>query len=343
MKNKFYVYIYLDPRKPGKYEYNNYSFEYEPFYVGKGSNNRWKSHLKLSSLKNNTYKNNKIRKILSEGHDLKKYITFIYCNSENESFELEIKLISLIGRFNNKSGPLTNISTGGDGNSGYNHTDEAKQIISEKNSGENNYMYGKTWDELYGKKRADELKALMSLNSKNRKGEKRTEETKNNISKSLKGKEKSEEHCKNLSITQKKIRKFMKFNLTCKWCKEKFVAKSGAARFCETCNIKIEKLIRMKVEITKSIPRSIESRKKLSEAHKGKPKSEKHRKKLSEKRKKQTWPCVCYKCKKNFQGGSHITNFCNACIEKEAIKLNCDFKSTRRRMNAQRRKILNNK
>ena len=70
MNNTFYTYIYLDPRKPGKYEYGDYAFEYEPFYVGKGSNGQWLSHLKIAKNKNglcrieNTFKHNKIKNIL---------------------------------------------------------------------------------------------------------------------------------------------------------------------------------------------------------------------------------------------------------------------------------------
>lgn len=41
-----YVYIYLDPWKPGEYEYDQFKFEYEPFYVGMGSRSRDTSHLR---------------------------------------------------------------------------------------------------------------------------------------------------------------------------------------------------------------------------------------------------------------------------------------------------------
>ncbi len=41
-KGKFYTYVYLDPRKPGKFVFGKYEFEYEPFYVGKGSGRRCK-------------------------------------------------------------------------------------------------------------------------------------------------------------------------------------------------------------------------------------------------------------------------------------------------------------
>lgn len=40
-------YIYLDPRKPGKYQYENLDFclLYEPFYVGKDKDKRYLSHI----------------------------------------------------------------------------------------------------------------------------------------------------------------------------------------------------------------------------------------------------------------------------------------------------------
>ena len=64
-QNKFYIYVYLDPRKPGNFKYGGYTFKYEPFYVGKGQNYRYKEHLYESYNKkdNNSHKCNIIRKI----------------------------------------------------------------------------------------------------------------------------------------------------------------------------------------------------------------------------------------------------------------------------------------
>lgn len=61
----FYTYIYLNPNKPGNYNYSymDYSihFDHEPFYVGKGVGDR--SHCHLSNNNKNNPKANTIRKI----------------------------------------------------------------------------------------------------------------------------------------------------------------------------------------------------------------------------------------------------------------------------------------
>ena len=63
----YYLYFYLDPRKPGKYSYRNISFLYEPFYIGKGKGGRCLSHLKEATNSNkNSFKLNKIRKIIRQ-------------------------------------------------------------------------------------------------------------------------------------------------------------------------------------------------------------------------------------------------------------------------------------
>lgn len=41
----FYNYIYLDTRKPGKYEYETICCLYEPIYIGKGHKNRYLAHI----------------------------------------------------------------------------------------------------------------------------------------------------------------------------------------------------------------------------------------------------------------------------------------------------------
>jgi len=68
---RYYVYIIFDPTLKGNFKYENLSFEYEPFYVGKVTYrkgyNRENDHFRRSNLKINSYKNNKIKKIISSG------------------------------------------------------------------------------------------------------------------------------------------------------------------------------------------------------------------------------------------------------------------------------------
>lgn len=115
MKNKPYVYIYLDNRKPGLYIYREKVFYYQPFYVGVGTGNRINSHLKFDSLINPTIKNRTILKIQkSLGCDpirFKIYENLTY----DEAFKIEKEIINLFGRRDNNTGILANLTNGGEG------------------------------------------------------------------------------------------------------------------------------------------------------------------------------------------------------------------------------------
>ena len=118
MTNNYYNYIYLDPRKPGRYSYNglNFSLLYEPFYVGKGTRYRFSDHLKPSSLKSKSYKNHKIKAILKENYKMHDFIICFNRNITNkESLNNEITIIQIIGRYDLKTGPLCNKTGGGEG------------------------------------------------------------------------------------------------------------------------------------------------------------------------------------------------------------------------------------
>lgn len=106
----YYTYIYLDPRKPGKYQYDDICFLYEPFYVGKGKGDRYNYHIKSSRVDNQIFKN-KINKIIKSNLD--PYIErFKYTESEELAYYNETDTILQIGSFlidGIKDGPLLNI------------------------------------------------------------------------------------------------------------------------------------------------------------------------------------------------------------------------------------------
>lgn len=124
--NDYYVYVYLDPRKPGVFIYHDLEFNFEPFYVGKGTKNR--SHSGIRD-KKKSLKVNKICSILKSGNF--PIIIKIFENICNEeSCKKEIETISKIGRMNINLGPLTNMTDGGTGGLGLKHKQEWKKILS---------------------------------------------------------------------------------------------------------------------------------------------------------------------------------------------------------------------
>lgn len=137
----YYVYVYLDTRKPGEYIYQDLKFDYEPIYVGKGQKRRCKNHLKLRLQSKNIFYN-KLNKMIKEGFEPK---IFIIKNNltEEDAFNYEIQTIKKIGSIINKTGPLTNQTYGGEGSSGRIVNAETKNKISKANKGK------KKWNVWY--------------------------------------------------------------------------------------------------------------------------------------------------------------------------------------------------
>jgi hypothetical protein len=170
----FYVYIYLDPRKPGKFSYERTTeefgyekidevFDFEPFYIGKGLGKRINLHLKKVQRGkfSNSPKNQKINKLIKIG--LLPIISKIKENLiEEEAFNFEKQFIRVIGRHDLKLGPLLNLTFGGEGSSGIIWTKESREKESKSKK-------GKSYNESYGVDRAKEI-IKKSNQTKNRNG-----------------------------------------------------------------------------------------------------------------------------------------------------------------------------
>ena len=131
----YYVYAYLDNRKPGSYTYGDLTFPYEPFYIGKGTGPRYKCHLTEAMTLNGRGKNPMkvavINKVIKETGDAPSVVFLLTELTGKVAIQQEQRIIKLIGRRNNKSGPLTNLTDGGIGMLGYKQTDEQRRNIAE--------------------------------------------------------------------------------------------------------------------------------------------------------------------------------------------------------------------
>lgn len=149
MENRYYVYLHLRGDNG------------EPFYVGKGKEDRYKAVNRSQHWKNIVKK---------YGYDT----IFLEDNlTENEALEKEIYWIKRIGRIELNEGPLINLTNGGEGTSGrkrtgYRHTEEAKRKISEAGLGR--VFSDETKDKISksnkGKKRTQEQIDRISVNTK---------------------------------------------------------------------------------------------------------------------------------------------------------------------------------
>lgn len=126
---RFYVYVYTDPTRQAKKRYGSYNFTHEPFYIGYGSGQRCYRHLREVLKGNihggNTHKKRRILNILESG---KEPVIYLLASGMTEEVAktFEIYIISKIGRRDKKTGPLTNMTDGGEGCSGAIHSEETR-------------------------------------------------------------------------------------------------------------------------------------------------------------------------------------------------------------------------
>lgn len=219
---KFYVYFLIDPRTDAV------------FYVGKGSGDRISYHTRLivsGEIHYNRRLHNKIAKILRLGLRPIEFKVF-EIDDEQAAFEMEKEEIARIGIDN-----LCNLTEGGEGSSGFEHTEEAKRKISLGNRGKKRSEEhkkkislankGNTWNKgrilpdshrsnisdsmigennpFYGRTHSQETRKLISNKvSETMRGRIFSLDHKKNLSDSMKGKKKSEEHRKKLSEAAKR-------------------------------------------------------------------------------------------------------------------------------------------
>ncbi len=140
IEKPYYVYVYCDQRHHEKFNYEKFSFLYKPFYVGSGHKNRYLSHVKYvmrhlenkeKLLSTNRHKNLIIKNIFLQLNEPPKISILEYFNTRKEAYAYEKYLVSLIGRECMHSGPLTNLTEGGDGVS--NPSDETRYKIGSAN------------------------------------------------------------------------------------------------------------------------------------------------------------------------------------------------------------------
>lgn len=179
--HKYLIYCLVDP----------YSGEIR--YVGKSSNglSRPKSHFYKSS--ENNHKSNWIRKVKAKGSTPIIRILHSWPKTSDEILSsCEIYWISKLKRVGCR---LTNSTDGGEGTSGFKHSEVTKLKLKEINS---------------GKILSEKTKKKMSkshIGNKYASGTVRTEEFKRKVSNSMKGKPFSEEHKNNISKSAKTRKK----------------------------------------------------------------------------------------------------------------------------------------
>ena len=180
MDNIYYIYFHINPLKN------------EIFYVGKGKDKRaWSKSKRSNYWKNIVKKYGFIVDVVEDNL------------TEDEAFEREIFYIRKIGRKDLKTGPLVNLTDGGEGGINKILSNEHRERISKSLKG-NKRAQGKKLSDEHKEKigqgsknriRDNEYRNNLSIAAKNRKvnsmsGKKHSEETKLKMSESAKNRNK---------------------------------------------------------------------------------------------------------------------------------------------------------
>lgn len=146
---KFYVYVLLNQKFKGEWYYKDILFTHKPFYIGIGTGYRMTSHFIPTNLKKKSIKNNIIKSIMTEFNELPIFYKIYSDLTEIEAKSIEIDIIQTFGKIKNSTGILSNLTDGGDGISGYKHTDKYKNTLKKKLYQYNlNGEFIKEWESL---------------------------------------------------------------------------------------------------------------------------------------------------------------------------------------------------
>ncbi len=172
---RFYVYHYCDPKSG------------TPFWVGKGQGKRAYVHLTACNRPKHccydTFFYKKLRKMFSNGVEPNIEIIQRF-SKEEKALKFETSEIKRIGRRNLGLGPLTNLTDGGEGSSGYVTSDKTKQKLREALLGRviSKETRQKIGDFHRGKKYSKETCQKMG---EARRGSRHTKESRRKISEAL--------------------------------------------------------------------------------------------------------------------------------------------------------------
>ncbi len=209
---KYYVYLLLDPTNL-----------YLPFYVGKGTADRWKIHFRETKENTeNRFKYRKIQVIRARGFEP---IAIKWADRlvESDAYDLEESLIERFGRRVAGEGILTNIHASNRPPQGWHTgrmTDAARKRMSEARKGSGNPMFGRERspehnaimharmvgesNPMFGKTHSQEVKDRWKGMKRGQYGKKFSEEHKAKIAKANTGKTHDDEAREKIRVARTK-------------------------------------------------------------------------------------------------------------------------------------------